>query len=249
MTTNKHEPRTGPLQRGLLWSVGYFALAVSVVLAVRFAYASADTTVDALIRAGAAATAAVVGCHGPAWIWRSVKMREWGAAFLAALGFALCLAVTLAGGIGTIAAGTDKTQATHAKASASYADLRKELEAARSARSALPAHRPVRTIESDMTAARVDRWWTTSSACTDATATASRTFCADYARLQGELAAAKTAAELDQKIQRLTDKLEAISIDAFAEEFDRLREVPELAGNIQKVGNLRIPAIADRCSD
>jgi hypothetical protein len=192
-----------------LWVVGYLALAVSVVLAMRFAYASADTLADASIRAAAAGVAAVVGCHGPAWIWRSAKVREWGATVLATLGFALCLAVTLAGGIGTIAAGSDKTQAARARASASYADIRNEFETVRSARNALPAHRPAGTIESEMTAARVDRRWTTSSACTDATATASRTFCADYARLQGELAAAKTAAELGQKIQQLTEKLEA----------------------------------------
>jgi hypothetical protein len=137
-------------------------------------------------------------------------VREWGAAFLATLGFAVCLVVSLAGGIGTIAAGSDKSQASRARASESYSDLRTELEALRSARTSLPAHRPIGTIESEMTAARVDRRWTTSSACGDATATASRTFCADYARLQGELAAAKSAAELDAKIDALTVKLETV---------------------------------------
>jgi hypothetical protein len=210
MTIPNNGSDNGPLQRGLLWAVGYLALAVSVVLAVRFAYASADTQVDASIRAAAAGVAAVVGCHGPAWIWRSLRVREWGAAFLAAFGFALCLAVSLAGGIGTIAAGADKSQATRARASESYADTRSELEALRGARTSLPAHRPVGTIESDMTAARVDRRWTTSSMCADATAIASRAFCADYARLQGELAAAQTAAELDLKIQALTLKLETV---------------------------------------
>jgi hypothetical protein len=63
MTTQQRDPH-GPWQRGWLWVVGYLALFVSVVLAVRFAYASADTLVDALIRAGAAGTAAVVGCRG-----------------------------------------------------------------------------------------------------------------------------------------------------------------------------------------
>jgi hypothetical protein len=330
---------------------------VSVLLAVRFAYASADTLPDALVRSAAAAVAAIVGCHGPAWIYRSLRLHEWGTALLATIAFAICLAVSLAGGIGTIAAGSDKSQATRARASESYADLRSELDAVRSARTSLPAHRPVGTIEGEMTAARVDRRWTSSSACTDATATASRSFCAEYARLQGELATAETAAELDIKIRALTEKLdtvpavravnpqaeviarlfhlsredaeawyallfalaveaaamsvlliaestthqqrvsvddqkvrqiilpalapdsapitgcvvdwmrkralpndvaigitldalhadyemwclsealEAMSVDAFADEFDRLREVPELAGNIQKVGN------------
>jgi hypothetical protein len=49
-----------------------------------------------------------------------------------------------------------------------------------------------------MKAARVDRRWNSSSACTDATATPSRTFCAEYARLQGELAAAEAAAKMDE---------------------------------------------------
>jgi hypothetical protein len=210
MTKQVSGSQPGRLQHGLVWAVGYLALAVSVVLATRFAYASADTLVDASIRAAAAGVAAVVGCHGPAWIWRSLRVREWGTAVVSALGFVLCLAVSLAGGIGTIAAGSDKSLATRAKLSSSYADLRSELEALRSARSTLPAHRPVGTIESDMTAARVDRRWSTSSACSDATAGASRTFCADYARLQGEVAAATTAAELGIKIQALTEKLEAV---------------------------------------
>jgi hypothetical protein len=208
MTTKENGPPTGPWQHGLVWVVGYLALALSVVLAARFAYASADTTVDALIRAGTASVAAVVGCHGPAWIWRAIRVSAWGVALLASLAFAVCLAVTLAGGIGTIAAGSDKLLASRANATATYADQRKELEASRSKRAALPPHRPAGTIESDMKAARVDRRWNSSGACTDATAAASRTFCAQYARLQGELAAAEAAAKLDEHTRELTKKLE-----------------------------------------
>jgi|KBSSwiStaDraftv2_1062776.scaffolds.fasta_scaffold100575_5 hypothetical protein len=197
----------GPWQQGWLWVVGYLALFVSVVLAVRFAYGSADTMVDAMIRAGAAATAAIVGCQGPAWIFRSLRLHEWGTALLASLGFSICLTVTLAGGIGTIAAGSDKLLATRAKASVTYADMRKELESLRDKRGNLPAHRPVGTIQSELTAARVDRRWSSSSSCADATATASRVFCADYARLQGELETSKAATDLDVKIQELTRKL------------------------------------------
>lgn len=206
MTTERSD--LGRWQRGWLWVVGYLALFVSVVLAVRFAYASADTMVDALIRAAAAGTAAVVGCQGPAWICRSLRLREWGTALLALLGFSICLTVTLAGGIGTIAAGSDKLLASRANASNLYADMRKELEILRDRRGKLPAHRPVGTIQSDLTAARVDRRWMSSNSCTDATATASRTFCAEYARLQGELETAKVATDLDVKIQELTRKLE-----------------------------------------
>ena len=206
--TTRVRARPGRMQRSLVWFVGYLALGVSVVLAVRFAYASADTMVDALIRASAAAVAAVVGCHGPAWIYRSVRLREWSGALLASLSFAICLTVTLAGGIGTIAAGSDKSLATRANASATYANWRAELESLRDKRSGLPGSRPAGTIESDMTAARTDRRWTSSSSCTDATATASRAFCAEYARLQGELATAKESAALDEKIRDLTQKLE-----------------------------------------
>jgi len=206
--TKEDVPRSGLVQSGLVWAVGYAAVAVSVVLAVRFAYVNADTTADALIRGGAAAVAAVVGCHGPAWICRSVRMRAWGGAVLGSLGFSICLAVTLAGGIGTIAAGSDKTLARRDNASTTYADRRKELESLRVKRAELPASRPAGTIEGDMSAARVDRRWTTSNSCTDATASASRIFCAEYARLQGELATAKEAAALNERIRDLTQKLD-----------------------------------------
>src|SRR5262249_56698691 len=106
------------------------------------------------------------------------------------LGFAVCLVVTLAGGIGTIAASSDKSLATRKNISVTYADQRRELERLRNERVHLPVHRPVGTIQSEMAAARVDRRWSSSSSCNDATTTASRIFCADYARLEGELAAA-----------------------------------------------------------
>jgi hypothetical protein len=177
-------------------------------LAVRFAYASADNLVDAMIRAGAAATAAIVGCQGPAWIYRSVRSRAWGTALVASLGFSICLAVTLAGGIGTIAAGSDALLASRAKASAIYADMRKELEVSRDKRGRLPPHRPVGTVQGDLTAARADRRWSSSSSCEDATAKASREFCAEYARLQGELETSKAATALEVKIQELSLKLQ-----------------------------------------
>ena len=63
-------------------------------------------------------------------------------------------------------------------------------------------------MQNELAAARVDKRWTLSSSCTDATATASRAFCAEYARLQGELETAKAATALDGKIHELTRKLE-----------------------------------------
>src|SRR5262249_40000216 len=84
-------------------------------------------------------------------------------------------------------------------------------------------------IESDMSAARVDRRWATSSSCADATAPASRTFCAEYARLEGELATAKEAAGMDEKIRELTRKLESApavrSVNPQAEVIARLLHV------------------------
>jgi hypothetical protein len=84
---------------------------VSMILAVHFPYASTDTIIDGVIRAAAAGVAAVVGCQGPAWIYRSLRLREWSTVILATLGFGVCLTVTSAGGVATIAAGSDKSLA------------------------------------------------------------------------------------------------------------------------------------------
>ena len=54
----------------------------------------------------------------------------------------------------------------------------------------------------------MDRRWASSSSSADATATASRTFYADYARLRGEGATAEEAAVLDKKIEELAGKLD-----------------------------------------
>jgi len=149
------ENHSRPLQSGLVWGVGYLAILVSVVLAVRFAWAGADTDADGVIRSAAAAVAAIVGCHGPAWIMRAIGLRAWFAAFIAFAGFTVCIAVTIAGGIGTIAVGSDKSRALRVNAAETYADKRSELEVLRERRRRLPNTKPIGMIEGELTAARL----------------------------------------------------------------------------------------------
>jgi len=196
------------MQRFILWTVAYAAMALSVTLAARYGYVSADNPIDGAIRGTAAGMAAILGCHGPAWVWRALREGKWGVALFAGVGIGLCLAVTLAGAVGTIATGSDKSAASRTNATASYQDLRTNLENVRTIRAKLPAHRPAGTVEADISAAKVSRLWQSSGECQDATQNSSRTFCTDFNRLVGELATAKEAARLDARIAELTAKLE-----------------------------------------
>jgi hypothetical protein len=63
---------------------------------------------------------------------------------------------------------------------------------------------PPAVFEREMEALRQDRRWQSTKGCTDATVSASRTFCAQHARLFSKIAAATKSTRLQAKIDKLT---------------------------------------------
>ncbi|MEO0811124.1 MAG: hypothetical protein AAFW82_10930, partial [Pseudomonadota bacterium] len=71
---------------------------------------------------------------------------------------------------------------------------------------ALPQHRPAQTIEAEIRAAKQNTRWSSTKSCSDATLPESRTFCARYFTLQGELATARKAGEIQAALKDVKER-------------------------------------------
>lgn len=87
------------------------------------------------------------------------------------------------------------------------ADLKAELAEVEARASALGEARLTGEIEAALAAMRVDRRWSSSNECRDATAQGSRTFCADYHREFAELTRANHVEQSRTKIERLRNEI------------------------------------------
>jgi hypothetical protein len=122
---------------------------------------------------------------------------------------AVCLTVTLGGGIGTIAGGAERSTAERAKAADAAKDDRAELARITSELGRLPAHRPAGTVTADLEAARASRAYKSSNGCDpeQIAVKATRETCEAFRKLEGELETAKAAGELETKAGLLRTSL------------------------------------------
>src|SRR5215467_9501126 len=108
-------------------AIAYACLAISATLAGLYGYMSADTVFYGGIRAASLCVVAVVGACCPTWASQHWSGGRYGQCLMTWLVCAVCLAVTLGGGIGTIAGGAERSTAERAKASDAAKDDRAEL--------------------------------------------------------------------------------------------------------------------------
>src|SRR5262245_48292171 len=98
-------------------AIAFGCIAISAALAGLYGYMSADTVFYGGIRAASLCAVAVVGACCPAWASHHWHTHNYGQCVITWLVCIVCLAVTLGGGIGTIAGGADLSTAERAKAS------------------------------------------------------------------------------------------------------------------------------------
>jgi len=182
-------------------AIAFVCIAISATLAGLYGYVSADTVFYGGIGAASLWAVAVVGACCPAWASQHWGGRRYGQCVITWLVCAVCLTVTLGGGIGTIAGGAERSTAERAKASDAAKDGRAELARITTELGRLPAHRPAGTITADLEAARASRAYKSSSGCDpEQIATkATRDACDAFRKLEGELETAKAAGELETK--------------------------------------------------
>ena len=78
----------------------------------------------------------------------------------------------------------------------------------------LGPQRPAGTVQADIDAAKQGGLWRSSEGCTQATWTATRTFCTGFEKLKGELASAQEAERLRGQDEKLTVKLSGFDLAA-----------------------------------
>lgn len=133
-----------------------------------------------------------------------------GRAVLGAGMFAILLAYAVAGSIGfgmqnrTQLAGSQETR------NAQLSDQIADRDQAISRLKALGEDQPAASIAAKIEAAKKDRRWELTEACTNATASSSRDFCQGVDRLKGQLDVAATATLLREKIDKLNKSIEAL---------------------------------------
>src|SRR5215470_8374145 len=108
-------------------AIALVCIAISATLAGLYGYMSADTVFYGAIRAASLCAVAVVGACCPAWASHHWGGGRYGQCVITWLVCAVCLAVTLRGGIATIAGGAERSTAERAKVANTTKDARAEL--------------------------------------------------------------------------------------------------------------------------
>ena len=182
-------------------AIAFVCIAISSTLAALYGYVSADTALYGGIRAASLCAVAVVGACCPAWASHHWSGGRYGQCVMTWLVCAVCLTVTLGGGIGTIAGGAERSTAERAKASDAAKDDRAELARITTELGRLPAHRPAGTVAADLEAARASRAYKSSNGCDpeQIVGKVTRGACEAFRKLEGELETTRAARELETK--------------------------------------------------
>jgi|SRR5581483_11338 len=192
-------------------AIAFGCIAISATLAALYGLTSADTVFYGAIRAASLGAVTVVGACCPAWASHHWNGRRYGQCLLTWLVCGVCLAVTLGGGVGTIAGGADHATAERAKAARTAKDAAAELARVTGEIAKLPAYRPAGAVKADLEAAKASRAYKASNGCDPAqiTAKATRDACDAFRMLEGELETAKAAETLDGRATALRASLAA----------------------------------------
>ncbi len=92
------------------------------------------------------------------------------------------------------------------KLNAQLISVQDDIAKAQNALAAIPQHRPAPTIEAELNVAKQNIRWASTKGCSDATLPESRTFCTQYFKLQGELATARKADEIQAALNDVKER-------------------------------------------
>ena len=166
--------------------IAFTCIAISAILAALYGYTSADTAFYGGIRAASLGAVAVVGTCCPAWASTHWHGRRYGQCAITWVVCLVCLAVTLGGGIGTIAGGADQTTAERAKAARTTKNSEAERKRVTGELSKLPASRPIGMVKADIETARSGRHYKSTNGCEpeQITSKAAREACEAFRKLE-----------------------------------------------------------------
>lgn len=203
---------------GVLLAVG--VMAVSAVVNARYGMSLARDGFDQQVMM-AVAVFADVG-KAVSWIFfaGALMRRDVLASLASLLIFAACLTYAVSGSLGYVAMNRAQSTATVESKSDNAIGIKTDLQRDEAARKALGMVEPAAVIGKQIEAKKQDRKYTLSKQCTEATAEASRAFCAELALLEADQLKAETAAKLDTKINTLRQRVETLGGVATADKGD-----------------------------
>lgn len=195
---------------GVALLVAVALCAISATLNYKFGQSLGRTEADGQIYGAAAICADVLKALAPFMIVAAWRARMWSHMAAGLAVWTVTTAFALTGALGHVSLNRTEVSAHREVASTNYADLRDEQRRLKQAIAWIPQHRAAASIEADIKGQEINRLWTVTRSCTDATAPASREFCTGYQKLVAELGSAKEAAALQARLDRTTDKLQAL---------------------------------------
>lgn len=194
-------------RRVFRYVIAYVAAVMSAGAAARYGFKTGDNVLDAIAGAAIFAVLAVIAVHGFSWSVLLWRQRSKGAAFALGVCAIVTFSATVIGGMVAIATRSADRDAVSTSAAGTRGDLEAEQRLKKASRDALGTPRPIGAITADLNTARTQRAYVTSLECGDVTIEASRVFCSGLRRIEAELAGAKEAARLDDRLAAIAAKL------------------------------------------
>jgi len=148
----------------------------------------------------------------------------------------------LAGGAGVIATSRLETVADRDKVTENTIAIRQERDNKANQLAGIPKHRPAAAVERLVAAEKQNRRWDGSGQCKDATAKASREFCDQVQRLEGELENARAADRYTAEIAALNARL-AIAAPTIASSDPQAEIIHDVTGFSKAKIQVWLPAM------
>lgn len=159
-----------------------------------------------------AASAAADGLKAllPFFIWWAWQYKRRIPAILGSGVWLFFVGFSLLSAIGFSATNRGAVTDTREGMAATFETVQADLQRAEARLAALPAHRPAQVVQQTIEGLKQNRRWTSTSGCTDATASASRSFCEGFFQAKGELAAAVEGERLRRQIEGLKREVQRL---------------------------------------
>lgn len=210
--------------------------AVSAAMNYLFLASLGKTPLEGQVLGAASAAADLLKALLPffiAWSWQS---RRFVAAAGGTIAFVFFAGFSLLSALGFAAETRGTLVQSREEANAAYVRMLRDLGEKAEKRRALPVHRPAGVVSEDIARHQQDRRWSATKACTEATQSESRAYCAAYFTLRSELAASEEAQRLSAEIARLQSQADALRSSGAGQESD-----PQVALLSRIIGTEREP--------
>lgn len=182
-------------------------LLVSAAMNWRFGYTLGKSEFESQLYGGASAAADCFKALLPFLIFAALRNRSYSQALGGALLFAVCFSYSLTSSLGFAALNRADITGLRVLKVETHSDLRADLDRSREELKALPAHRPVGTVNGEIEAFKQNSRWLSSAGCAEVTATKSMSYCEGFFKLKAELAIAEQADKLETSIAQLSARL------------------------------------------